>query len=662
MRLIQLLTLLRNPQVDQVVLQESSVPCTRHGDSLHPVSDRAVTRHDIECLLQEAGISAHLAQAGPKGIRDVPFRKDSTVYQADILLKKGQLQLRVYLGQEVAYEPLVFEDTGVGPVPLPPTNDTVGGGGASRRGGLEIRTEGEAFDIQTGRDAFELQGDLDVTNYREDSQAIEIDLDDSILELELDGPGEGFAGDVSSLGPQKLPEQGPFPKGNRPPPVVTQSQPGVLRPAPADRGGVTVTTPQSVGAPRRTGSGVMKTQTAPSTPDITSGSMPSVPLVRDKAALQAIESILTESRRLRASDVHISPGYPAQIRCVSHLEARGSVLSKEQVRKMMLSLLDRKQQAALETQGYTDFAYELPKAGRFRVNVNRQRAGLKGCFRLVPSRPVPLAELGLPEELAKITMHHQGLVVVSGPKGAGKTTSMASLIDLFNQSRPIHIITVEDPIEILHTPKRAVISQREVGRHTQSYATALKGALREDPDVIGIGELRDLETVEMALSAAETGHLVIATMSTPSGAVTIDRLIDMFPQGVQSQVRNTLAGTLKMVISQRLVPSVNGKALHVASELIIGSIPLYAMIRDNKLFQLPSLMQQGRAYGMFRIEDSLNALIQKGRISYEAARANANDPASIIQGGPGTAGGARPPGRVGTQIGLGSMVVKMKDE
>ena len=197
---------------------------------------------------------------------------------------------------------------------------------------------------------------------------------------------------------------------------------------------------------------------------------------------------------------------------------------------------------------------------------------------------------------------------------------------MFARSRPHHIITVEDPIEIEHPPKRAVISQREVGTHTRSFQSALKGALREDPDVIVIGELRDRDTVEMALSAAETGHLVLATMSAPSGAKTIDRLIDLFPPADQAQVRSTLAGALKMVISQRLVPSADGARRHAAFELITGNVPLWSLIRDDKLFQLPSLLQRGRAYGMIRVEDSLQELLDAGKIDRETARRHADDP------------------------------------
>jgi twitching motility protein PilT len=222
-------------------------------------------------------------------------------------------------------------------------------------------------------------------------------------------------------------------------------------------------------------------------------------------------------------------------------------------------------------------------------------------------------------------------VVVSGPNGAGKTTTLAALVDLFNSERSMHIITIEDPVEILHPVKTAVVSQREVGSHTKSFHSALKSSLREDPDVIAIGELRDRETVEKALEAAETGHLVLATMSTPSGASTIDRLIDMFPPDDQSQVRATLAGVLKFVVSQRLIPRVDGRGRVVAVELLTGGMALWTLIRDDKLYQLPSLLQRGRAFGMIRIEDSLNELVSSGAISIEVARTFADDPRLIGQ-------------------------------
>jgi twitching motility protein PilT len=341
---------------------------------------------------------------------------------------------------------------------------------------------------------------------------------------------------------------------------------------------------------------------------------------------RALLGMLTSARKANASDVHVVAGRPLLVRRVGALEPTGEVLSPERVEAMLRTLLDAQRAEALEKVGYADFGMDVAGAGRLRVNVNRQKTGLKGCFRLVVNKPPTLAELGLPQELSKVTTYHQGLAVVSGPNGHGKTTTMAALIDLINGQRSSHIITVEDPVEVVHPIKKAVISQREVGAHTNSFHSALKGALREDPDVIAIGELRDAETVEMALSAAETGHLVIATMSTPSGAKTIDRLIDMFPPEDQSQVRATLAGALKIVIAQRLLPSTDGTRLVAASELITGNVPLWNLIKDNKLYQLPSLLQRGRAFGMIRMDDSLRELVMSRAITEETAMAVASDP------------------------------------
>ena len=390
---------------------------------------------------------------------------------------------------------------------------------------------------------------------------------------------------------------------------------------------------------------------APSVPDVASsgieldtGDAPprvSVPSSREGPTSQAplgrtaepmsrsLAGMLRSARQHGASDVHIMSERPPQIRVAGQLTPSGPPLNHETVLSMLEPLLDERYSAALAQAGYVDLALDVAGAGRMRLNVARQRTGIKGCFRLVAEKPPRLSELGLPEELGKITVHHQGLVIVSGPSGHGKTTTMAALVNLFNETRPVHIITIEDPVEVLHPPKRAIVSQREIGTHTVSAHTALKAALREDPDVIAIGELRDRETVEMALSASETGHLVIATMSTPSGARTIDRLIDMFPPDDQAQVRATLAGALKMVISQRLLPTVDGSRMVAAAELITGNIPLWSLIRDNKLHQLPSLLQRGRAYGMIRIDDSLTALVRRGDVSEQLAKSFADDPRQV---------------------------------
>lgn len=236
-----------------------------------------------------------------------------------------------------------------------------------------------------------------------------------------------------------------------------------------------------------------------------------------------------------------------------------------------------------------------------------------------------LESLGLPKDLARVTSYHQGLVVIAGPSGHGKTTTLAALVDLINSSKPHHILCIEDPVEVVHPRKVAVVSQREVGQHTLSFASALKASLREDPDVIVIGEVRDRETVEIALTAAETGHLVIVTMSTPSAAKTIDRLIDMFPPDDQSQVRVSLAAALRFILAQRLIPRRDGGGVVPAVELLTGVLPVAALIRDNKLFQLPNLQQRGRAFGMIRFDDSILELIRSGVIDEEAGLAVAEN-------------------------------------
>lgn len=321
---------------------------------------------------------------------------------------------------------------------------------------------------------------------------------------------------------------------------------------------------------------------------------------------------------------------PPRLRLFGELVPEGDKsLSHAEIEAMVNPLLRSRNRKQLQEQGYADFACEVEGAGRLRVNVCQQKTGLKACLRLIMEEPPTLESLQLPEELRELLNYHQGLVVISGPNGAGKTTTFAALIDLFNTEKACHVITVEDPVEVVHPIKKAIVSQREIGAHTNSFHSALKGSLREDPDVIAIGELRDRETVEKALEAAETGHLVFATMSTPSAASTVDRLIDMFPPDDQSQVRATLAGALKFVISQRLVPLKDGSGRIAAVEMLTGNLPLWNLIRDDKLFQLPSLQQRGRAFGMIRIEDSLNEMIERDLVDEKVAKTFADDPRGV---------------------------------
>jgi twitching motility protein PilT len=360
-------------------------------------------------------------------------------------------------------------------------------------------------------------------------------------------------------------------------------------------------------------------------PEVVAPPAPSkLSLTNDPA--QAFETLLRASRERRASDLHILADRAPTLRIAGDLVPIADTLSATMVADMLLANVPANVRADLDQHGACDFPLTHPTLGRFRANVTRQRSGYKLTARPIGEQVPTLEELGLPKAIGSATHHHQGLIVVTGPTGHGKTTTLAAIVDLINQNSTHHIISVEDPIEYVHPPKRSVISQRQVGTHTKTFAAALKGSLREDPDVIVVGELRDTETVRMALSAAETGHLVISTMNTPSAAKAIERLIDLFPPGDQPQVRMTLAGGLRLIISQRLVPSADRKQLCAAAELLPGTPPLWALIRDNKTFQIPSLQQRGKALGIVRLDDSLAELVRSGRTTLEIAREFAEAP------------------------------------
>ncbi len=293
---------------------------------------------------------------------------------------------------------------------------------------------------------------------------------------------------------------------------------------------------------------------------------------------------------------------------------------------MLLARVPDRLLATLDRDGACDFALEEPSLGRFRVNVARQRTGYFAALRLIPAEVPTIASLGLPDAIASAARQHQGLIVITGPTGHGKTTSLAALVDHISRERACHVLTIEDPVEHVHPRKKALVSQREVGTHTRSFHSALRASLREDPDVIAIGELRDTETVQMALSAGETGHLVIGTMNTPSASKTIDRLIDLFPPGEQQQVRVTLAASLRLIVSQRLVPRASGDGMVAAVELLPGLPALANLIRDNKTFQIPSLQQRGKGLGIMRLDDSLAELVRAGTVTLEAAATFAENP------------------------------------
>jgi twitching motility protein PilT len=330
-----------------------------------------------------------------------------------------------------------------------------------------------------------------------------------------------------------------------------------------------------------------------------------------------------------ASDVHLVADRPLLLRIASDLAPQGETLSPAAVTEVVRELVPPRLQGPLDSDGSCDFAIAHPQHGRFRVNVSRQRTGYKVSLRVIAAKVPTLKDLGLPDAMSQAVHHHQGLIVITGPTGHGKTSTLAAVVDLINSSKSGHILTVEDPIEYMHTPKRSMVSQREVGAHTKTFAAALKGSLRQDPDVIVVGELRDTETVRMAVSASETGHLVVGTMNTPSAAKTIDRIIDMFPPADQQQMRITLSSSLRLIVSQRLVPSTDRRRLHVAAELLPGSVPLSNLIRDNRTFQIPSLQQRGKAFGIIRLDESLAELVQAGKITLDTAKQFAEAPQDL---------------------------------
>lgn len=333
-----------------------------------------------------------------------------------------------------------------------------------------------------------------------------------------------------------------------------------------------------------------------------------------------IDALLKSAVQARVSDVHIPTGSPFVFRQVGKLrKVKSSDVTPDQAKNLIYEILTPHQRKALEQNLQIDFSYEIKGLARFRGNVILQRKGLDATFRVVPLKIPDLHELGLPAVVRKFCDFHQGLILVTGATGQGKSTTLAAMIDLINSARPVHILCIEDPIEFVHPIKMGIVNQRQLGLHTRSFANALRAALREDPDVIMVGELRDLESIRLAVTAAETGHLVLGTLSTSSGPKTVDRLIDSFPADEQNQIRTMLAEGLRAVVTQRLLPNTEGTGLVMAAEIMIGTVPLANLIRTEKTFQLPSLMQTGRSQGMQSMDDSIKQLLNAKRITLETA-------------------------------------------
>jgi twitching motility protein PilT len=338
-----------------------------------------------------------------------------------------------------------------------------------------------------------------------------------------------------------------------------------------------------------------------------------------------ISELLTLAFNQEASDLHISAGEPPMLRIDGSIKrVKLPAFTAEDTKTLIYDVMNDAQRKAFEEHSELDFSIDLGDKARFRVNVFKQRRGLGAVFRLIPSKILTLDQLGMPPVITQITNQPKGLVLVTGPTGSGKSTTLAAMINYLNETEDFHILTIEDPIEFVHQSKRCLVNQRELGLSTKSFSAALKSALREDPDIILVGELRDLETIQLALTAAETGHLVFATLHTSSAPKTIDRIIDVFPANQQSQIRAMVAESLQAVISQTLLKKPLGGRV-AALEILIGTVAVRNLIREGKIHQLPSAMQTGQSYGMQSLDMHLQDLVGRGLISPEVAKSVAVD-------------------------------------
>jgi twitching motility protein PilT len=340
--------------------------------------------------------------------------------------------------------------------------------------------------------------------------------------------------------------------------------------------------------------------------------------------------LLKAARQVKASDLHIKAAARPIVRVYTLLkELDCPVLPPEVVERSLLECLNDRQREQFLAKNDIDFSLDTPDMGRFRGNYMREHRGMDGTFRLIPDKVPNFDDLKLPEQLRKFTTYRQGIVLVTGPKGSGKTTTLAALIDLINANRAEHIITVEDPIEFVHPSKKGHVNQREVGPHTNSFANALRAALREAPDIIMVGEMRDLETISLAITAAETGHLVFGTLHTPDAPRTINRVLDVYPPEEQPQVRTMFSESLRGIVCQQLVPGIDGKSMHLATEILFNTSAISNLIRDNRAFQVKGMMQTGKKLGMTLMDESLVKLVREHKIAKEEALARADNMAQM---------------------------------
>ncbi|MBR6026592.1 MAG: type IV pilus twitching motility protein PilT [Neisseriaceae bacterium] len=343
-----------------------------------------------------------------------------------------------------------------------------------------------------------------------------------------------------------------------------------------------------------------------------------------------ITDLLAFAVQNKASDLHISTGIPPMIRV--HGEMRRINLpatTSEDTFGMITDIMNDTQRKLYQQNLETDFSFELPNVARFRVNAFNINRGPAAVFRTIPTEVLTLAQLDSPNVFKDICQAPRGLVLVTGPTGSGKSTTLAAMVDYINDINPCHILTIEDPIEFVHQPKKALINQRELHEHTHSFENALRSALREDPDVILVGEMRDIETIRLALTAAETGHLVFGTLHTTGAAKTVDRVVDVFPAGEKDMIRTMLSESLRAVISQTLLKRKDQMGRCAAYEIMISTPAIRNLIRENKISQMGSMIQTGQAYGMQTLDQALNTLVKRGLIDVQTARAKASNAQNI---------------------------------
>jgi twitching motility protein PilT len=352
---------------------------------------------------------------------------------------------------------------------------------------------------------------------------------------------------------------------------------------------------------------------------------------RERRTVSSVDELLEQVVVRGASDLHVTVGSEPVVRVNGHLERLDDFarLTPEDTQRMLYRILSTEQQKHFEVKRQIDISYSIPGLARFRVNVYVQRQSLGAAFRLIPAELKTLEQLGLPPVLKEFTQKPRGLVLVTGPTGSGKSTTLAAVIDEINRTRDDHIMTIEDPIEFLHRHKRCVVNQREIGPDATSFAEALRGALRQDPDVILLGEMRDLETIGTALTAAETGHLVFATLHTQDAPSTVDRLIDVFPAAQQEQVRVQIASTLQGIVTQTLLPTADGRGRVAALEILLPDDAVRNLIRQAKVEQIYSIMQTNTSRGMQTLEQALLDLVRTGKITADLALQRSSRPQQL---------------------------------